>query len=165
MKSLFWKAGGNFLLITVIFSGCATTPGIALVNRQHLLRLSRGMDKNEALRIMGKSTVTVHDGLDGKVINNPYISETLQGKDRIYDVIYYLTSDRDLDSNTPVTKGDLTPLFFDDGKLVGWGTDFLEAMAEPKGITLPVEKVERQPAKKKKKQFLGGVGLGGVGGK
>ena len=148
------------------FLGCATVPGIALVNRQHLLKLSMGMDKKEALRIMGKKTVSVSDGLDGKVINNPYISEILKWKDRTFEVIYYLTSDRDIDTNTAITKDDLTPLVFDDGKLVGWGKDFLGTIAENHVITLPVEKVEKQSSgKKKKKQFLGGIGLGGVGGK
>lgn len=150
------------IFLALFIAGCATAPGISLNNRQRLFKLERGMSKKEALRVMGKSTQRASDGLDGKLINNPYISETLQGKDRVFDVIYYLTADRDIDSNTPIRKADLTPLFFDNDKLIGWGTDFLDTMAGQYGITLPVEKVE-QAERKKKKRFLGGVGLGGVG--
>lgn len=58
-------------------------------------------------------------------ISNPYRSEILQGKEKKFEIVYYVT-DVKRDDGT-ITDDELTPLVFDDGKLIGWGFGFLES--------------------------------------
>jgi len=119
-------------VMVILVSGCATTlSDIITPNREGLLKLSIGMTKGEVLGIMPKGKGTVipfagpYTGLIGRgiTINNPYRSEILQGKDKTFEVIYYVTDIKTKES--VVTDDDLTPLVFDNGKLIGWGWNFL----------------------------------------
>ncbi|MDP2939511.1 MAG: DUF3192 domain-containing protein [Candidatus Omnitrophota bacterium] len=127
------------LLGAVLISGCATTvtlQDMTSANRQNLLRLSIGMTKNEALNAMGTETKTAKVALyqygnwaetpvESMKINNPYRNEILRGKDdKIFEVLYYVTDVRKSDTNT--SEDELTPLVFDNGKLIGWGWSFLQ---------------------------------------
>lgn len=116
------------LLISVLFlSGCATLPELRVRNRENLVKLSIGMTKEEVLRIMGTRTTKAYQGWDGgfvDIINNPYRSETLQGKDKTFEVLYYYTDIKKADS--AITDDELTPLVFEESKLVGWGWGFLQ---------------------------------------
>ena len=120
-------------VMAMMISGCVTTMSdIITPNREGLLKLSVGITKEEALNIMpkGKGTVVpfagVYTGLIGRgmTINNPYRSEILQGKDKTFEVIYYVTDIKT--SESVVTDDDLTPLIFDNGKLIGWGWSFFK---------------------------------------
>ena len=125
------------LLLCLGLSGCATVTlqDITSVNRQNLLRLSIGMTKNEALNIMGTETKAAKVALyqfgnwaetpvENVQINNPYRSEILKDKNgKNFEVIYYMTDIRKTDTNT--IEDELTPLVFDNGKLIGWGWGFL----------------------------------------
>ena len=104
-------------------------------NRDNLLKLSIGMTKEEAINIMGtKSTIAYSMvGIYGNIpraveITNPYRSEILQGKDKTFEVIYYVTDDKNNDG--AITDDELTPLIFDNGKLIGWGWSFLKDNVE-----------------------------------
>jgi hypothetical protein len=57
-------------------------------------------------------------------INNPYRNEIVAGKDgSTLEVFYYVT---DVHRNDGlITDDELTPLVFDNGKLIGWGQTFL----------------------------------------
>lgn len=137
------------ILLSLCLSGCiplliggGVGAGLALskhsvsqvtsINRQHLLKLSIGMNKEEAIRIMGDkpmganyTEISSHRKITrGITITNPYRSETLQGKDKTFEVLYYVTDDKA--SNGVITDDDLTPLVFDNGKLIGWGQSFLQ---------------------------------------
>jgi len=57
-------------------------------------------------------------------ISNPYRSEILQGKEKTFEIVYYVTDVKRDDG--AITDDELTPLVFDDGKLIGWGSGFLE---------------------------------------
>lgn len=129
------------LILTVLISGCATMTLSQAVapNRENLLKLSIGMSKEEALRVMGTTSFSAGTGLfairaaDEKtvpstIINNPYRVEILQGKDKIFEVLYYVTDDKM--GNNIVTDDGLTPLVFDNGKLIGWGRSFLQDNAQ-----------------------------------
>lgn len=127
------------LVVAVLISGCATVnwQSLTSINRQNLLRLSLGMTKSEALSVMGTDTKTVTVRLykyrtwasaspvEKIIINNPYKNETLRGKDdKSFEVIYYVTDDKNQDG--AVSDDELTPLVFDNGKLIGWGWSFLQ---------------------------------------
>jgi len=102
------------------------------VNRTNLLKLSLGISKDEAISIMGTKPIGAnYTELSGKrkitrgiTITNPYRSEILQGKDKTLEVIYYVTDDKNNDG--AISDDELTPLVFDNGKLIGWGWSFLE---------------------------------------
>jgi hypothetical protein len=85
------------------------------------------MAKDEVLKIMGTKTTKAYRGWDGgfvDVINNPYRSEVLQGKNKTLEVLYYYTDKKKADD--AITDDELTPLVFDNGKLIGWGWSFLQ---------------------------------------
>lgn len=125
------------VMLCLGLAGCATTMSdIITPNRESLLKLSVGMTKEEAINIMPKGKGTVipfagpYTGLIGRgmTINNPYRSEILQGKDKAFEVIYYVTDVKKNDD--AVTDDELTPLVFDNGKLIGWGWGFLQDNAQ-----------------------------------
>jgi len=97
-------------------------------NRENLSRLKTGMEKSLVLEIMGqgKKTIWYCDPFPWKAghINNPYKTEFLTINDKQYNVIYYYTDIRKSDG--AITDDELTPLIFEDGKLIGWGWSFLK---------------------------------------
>ena len=108
------------MLTCLLLSGCATVDSIRADNRQNLIKLSMGMSKAEVLNTMGTKTIWA----EGTTINNPYRSETLQGKDKTLEVLYYYTDIKRADG--AITDDELTPIVFDNGKVIGWGWSFLE---------------------------------------
>ena len=123
-------------MLCLALNGCATYLQHAVTpNRANLLKLSIGMSKEEALRVMGTETfsaggVDLFAGNKGQavIITNPYRSEILQGKDKTFEVLYYVTDDKGF--RGAITDDDLTPLVFDNGKLIGWGRSFLQDNAQ-----------------------------------
>ena len=124
----------TFIVMLVMLSGCATMNGVRVGNREKLIKLSVGMTKQEVLNIMGTGKVTTYQfaGLftpfTAEEINNPYRSEILQGKNKTFEVLYYYTDVKKMD--LAITDDELTPLVFDDGKLIGWGWSFLQDNAQ-----------------------------------
>ena len=125
------------VLLCLGLTGCVTTMSdIITPNRENLLKLSIGMNKEEVINIMPKGKGTVvpfagpYTGLINKgiTINNPYRSEILQGKDKTLEIIYYVTDIKKNDD--AITDDELTPLVFDNGKLIGWGWEFLQDHAQ-----------------------------------
>ena len=125
------------LVISVLFmlvAGCTSSlDRVRTANRRNLLKLSVGMTKERAIAIMGHKS---GGGWFGEpTVNSPYKSEILQGKDKNFEVLYYYT---DVESTVytanPATVQDneLAPLIFDNGKLIGWGADFLEGIKKQK---------------------------------
>jgi hypothetical protein len=118
----------SFLLI----SGCATISEVTLPNRENLLKLNMGMTKQEVLNIMGTKPMEAYykPGTYGKTvgvaINNPYRSEILRGRDeKMVEVLYYVTDDRNADG--VINDNETTPMVFENGRLAGWGWNFLES--------------------------------------
>jgi len=124
-------------VMAILMSGCASLghlDKLSAENRQNILSLNIGMSKQEALRIMGNNTATdKYANWEKVTAGNPYKSEILQGENKTFEVIYYLTESKHqkvVDSfgwsqADPVTDDELTPLIFDDGTLIGWGRSFL----------------------------------------
>ena len=118
--------------------GCASVGNLdklRVENRQNILRIQIGMTKSEVLNIMGNKFATdVYlrnlSGSNQFTVNNPYRSEILQGKDKVFEIIYYYTdvkkTQQYFGAIFSVQDDELTPLVFDNGKLIGWGWSFLQ---------------------------------------
>jgi hypothetical protein len=128
MKGVIMRKAIIVSVLFVLIAGCTSSlDGVRTANRRNLLKLSVGMTKEQAVATMGHKS---GGGRFGEpTVNSPYKSEILPEKGKTFEVLYYYT---DIESNVytanPATipANELTPLVFDDGKLIGWGADFLE---------------------------------------
>ena len=130
------------VLFEVVFvSGCMSADGpsfeqLRSENRQNLMKLSIGMTKQEVMTIMGDKTGYIKNYLGRRdaewpTASNPYRSAILQGKEKTFEVLYYYTETKKTLYNTwgqyqGIADDELTPLVFDEDKLIGWGREFLE---------------------------------------
>jgi len=89
------------------------------------------MSKEDVTKLMGTKTTSINlsggsyllpDSYDK--ISNPYRTETLQGKDKVFEVWYYYTDIKNRDG--AITDDELLPVVFDEGKLIGWGWGFVQ---------------------------------------
>ena len=133
---------GILLLILLFLVGCSSASQIRATNRKNIVKLYRGMSRQSALFVMGnKQHYTELDEKKGLFqkkpvkpiyINNPYKTEILRGKEKdkngekekIFEVLYYYTEKKRNDGK--ITDDELTPLVFEEGRLMGWGWSFLE---------------------------------------
>ena len=114
MKRIF------IVLLALNLSSCIIAYNNFLTkNRQSLMRLKIGMTKAEVNQIMGTGGINT---IDHK-INNPYRSEIFRGKEKSFEIWYYVTDKKG--RYYAITDDELTPLIFDEDKLVGWGQGFL----------------------------------------
>jgi len=128
-KGLLVAVLACLVFVLMIGGGCQTMSTATAVNRENLLKLTIGISREEVLEIMGTedfiATYWPGGGLVLEVtISNPYRSEILQGKEKTFEIVHYVTDVKRDDG--AITDDELTPLVFDDGKLIGWGSDFLE---------------------------------------
>ena len=115
-------------VLFVLAAGCTSSlDGVRTANRRNLLKLSVGMTREQAMATMGHKS---GGGQYGEpTVNSPYKSEILQREGKPFEVLYYYTDVKNaLYIANPATVHDdeLTPLVFEDGKLIGWGADFLK---------------------------------------
>lgn len=89
-------------------------------NKQNIAKLSIGMTKENVLNILGSDSIDI----GSQIISNPYKIETIKGK----EVIYYYTDIKNRDG--VISDDELTPLIFENNKLVGIGHNFLENIKE-----------------------------------
>jgi len=115
----------------VLLSGCAATAtSMRALNREGLVRLQPGMARSDVLTTMGtESTEITYKRPDGslatEIITNPYRTETLHTSDGTFaEVLFYFTDFKSDDG--AITDDELTPMFLEDGRLVGWGWSFAE---------------------------------------
>jgi len=86
-------------------------------NRAKINTLEVGMTKTKVMKKMGEFTC--------RWLVNPWKVEPLVAKGRSkYRVVYYIIRKK-RPFNPVKALRDLTPLVFKDGKLIGWGNDFL----------------------------------------
>jgi len=119
------------ILLVLVLAGCGTLmldPIDVLRDQNHenLQKLSTGMRKDVAMEMMGTEPAK---GLF-QWVYNPHRTETVTGKDgKVYEVLYYYTDLKQRDDK--ITDDELTPLVFEDGKLIGWGYSFLDQRVPP----------------------------------
>ena len=125
-----------FLTMILFLSvGCSSkVDKVRTINRKNLLKLSVGMEKAQALKVMGKARAGGGNG--EPTINSPYKSEILQGENKTFEVVYYYTDIKNTLYSTVVTVNnkELTPLVFDQGRLIGWGWQFLKVNMKKYGV-------------------------------
>lgn len=130
VKAAFVITGFLFLM------GCTqlfyTPQDLMSNNRAHLSSLHVGMTKDEATIIMGTEgkSMCLTPGplficMGSELINNPYRTTGFKMDDKAYDVLYYWTDVKNLDG--AITDDELTPLIFENGKLIGWGRELVDS--------------------------------------
>jgi len=122
-------------VLCLLLCGCSTMQVSRLteVNRKNLARLSLDMDKDRALAVMGKSHSIYHcdrgvsKQANDVIVDNPYRTEKMQLSGRTLEIIYYVTDFKN--DNCMIDNEELTPLVFENSKLIGWGNIFLSKIA------------------------------------
>ena len=120
--------------ILLFLAGCSnfyldTGDLLRTQNAENIKKLTAGMRKDVVLELMG----TEPSKSLFMWIDNPHRSETLTGKDgKIYEVLYYYTDLKQRDDK--ITDDELTPLVFENQKLIGWGYSFLDQRVPPKPV-------------------------------
>ena len=120
-------------MLCVLIAGCSSPlDRVRKTNRKRILKLSAGMTRKEAMKVMGKSA---GGGLFGEPsVKSPYKSETLQSNARSFELLYYYT---DINSRIHISNPgtirdeDLTPLVFENDILIGWGKTFVKTLIKP----------------------------------
>jgi len=130
----------SFLILQSPAFARSTVSKVIDMNQRGLAKLSAGMTKEEVAEVMSQRAIIARQLGERIEVRNPYKAETLKGKEKVeeiaggekiekevdknFDVLYYLTGSSGKDYR--VTDSNLTPLVFDEGKLIGWGQGFLQ---------------------------------------
>jgi hypothetical protein len=122
------------ILLLLMLAGCGnfyldTSDLLRTQNAENIKKLTVGMRKDVVMEMMGtEPSKGVFMWID-----NPYRTETLTGRDgKTYEVLYYYSQLKQRDDK--ITDDELTPLVFQDGKLIGWGYPFLDQKVPPKPV-------------------------------
>ena len=121
----------------LLFAGCAAEKKAVAIrseNRQNLMKLRKGMTREEVLTLMGDKITTVNIGKSALAITNPFKSKVIRANDREYKILYYYTHYDQKDwpfKRFVVLERELTPVVFEDDKLIGWGNEFLTETIPP----------------------------------
>jgi len=117
-------------LAVVVFSGCGEQKAVDIraENARNLAKINTGMTKAEVMQIMGDKTAKVNIGINTVSVTNPYKSEIKQVNGHMYEVLYYYTHHDQRDwpfKGLRILERELTPVVFENGKVIGWGSEFL----------------------------------------
>ena len=117
----------------LFFSGCGEGNAVTIrtENRLNITKIGLDMTKAEVLQIMGDKSARASFGKNAVTITNPYRSEIRQENGKTYEILYYYTHQDQRDWPTKrfkILERELTPIIFYDGKVVGWGQEFVEKL-------------------------------------
>lgn len=107
-------------------------------NKRNLANISTGMAKAEVLKLMGNRSVIAYQLGERIEVNSPYRTENLAGKEKIKEIIDGKEAEKDLERKFEVlfyvtemdskdyriSDSKLTPLVFENNKLIGIGWEF-----------------------------------------
>ena len=139
------RFGLVFFSVIIFLSGChychsypKTLFEVGVTNAFSLMHLTPGMTKEQVLEIMGEAEIETYEPeftypqslrmqetLDSgrKLrIKNPFRKERIPGDDGVMEIYYYYTRTSDVVDHV-VTKDELTPVFFRNGKFIGYGDE------------------------------------------
>ena len=133
---------GLLLVLLMCLSGCVTLPAdqdsTVRANRDQkrsagptaltpINRVYVGMAYQEVIGIMGDRLTVGYEMVDGRpkriFLKSPYRVETLKDGRKHYQILYYYTGVHKADGM--VDEEELTPLVFEENRLIGKGRDFL----------------------------------------
>ena len=144
MKSLVLSMLTLFGVLSL--PGCATlsqenTAQFRKDNQEHLRLLTPGMTKDVVLATMGIAPVSRCLRSTGGIchefetIDNPYRRSYFDAGRKRYEVLYYYTDDQKRELRyyyqqlkryeSQIDDDQLTPVLLENGKLAGWGKDFV----------------------------------------
>lgn len=119
------------VIVAAICIGCAGAASQVDMfrnqNRSALASLSVGISRDSVVRIFGDDDLTVRWGAlgDTETYTQPYRTETLAGTKGTLLVYFYYTDRKAADG--AITDDELTPVVFDNDRLIGWGWSFLDS--------------------------------------
>jgi len=130
------------LVFAVMVSGCAapmTLSQATALTREMLLKTSVGMSRKKVDNIVGTKPKKVIDPKASNdqtfaTFNNPFRSEIIQGNGKNFEVVFYVTDD--IGGDGVFSNEDLTPLVFEEGKMIGWGWGYLVSEDQKFEITV-----------------------------
>lgn len=98
-------------------------------NQMAVSTLTVGMDRAQVVTHFGSIPARTRDG----IVPNPFRSETFRGSETAqFEILYFITEmNRPFQ---PLRIAQATPLIFEDGELIGWGTDFLNQLKREYGV-------------------------------
>ena len=132
------------IVLVFLISGCAvvavnpsqTSAGSSnaiehtFSSAEAIRKLMPGISREEAIALIGRTVTTGYELKEGSTseyqpvtMNNPSRSQKITKGNNAYEVDYYLIYIRRADG--VVSDDELTPLVFQDNKLIGKGWDFL----------------------------------------
>ncbi|MFC1808941.1 DUF3192 domain-containing protein [Candidatus Omnitrophota bacterium] len=120
------------LALCCIFLGFSSPENLRTQNRTNLIKLTPGMTKAQVLHIMQQNEAEDFDEDGTYAINNPYKSETLKGKRKTFEVVYYHTEV--IERDRILERDELTPVIFFENKLLGWGWMYLREIVRDNEI-------------------------------
>jgi len=107
------------IFTSLLLAGCVTTAQVRGENRQNLMHLSVGLNKQDVLKVMGTETKKTDVG---SVITNPYRTEMYKVNNNTFELLLYYTDLKKSDG--AITDDELTPIIIKNGKVDGWGWSY-----------------------------------------
>lgn len=120
------------VVIPLVFAaGCGEERKAATIraeNQHNLTKATLGMTRAELLELMGDKTAKVSFGKNAMTVTNPYRNEIREVGDHTYEILWYYTHQDQKDypfKRFVILDRELTPVVLENGKVIGWGNDFL----------------------------------------
>lgn len=120
-------------MAVMFLNGCGEGNSVTIrtENRLNISKINIGMTKADVLQLMGSKTARASFGKNAVTVTNPFKSEIKQAKGQTYEVLYYYTHQDQRDWPTKrfkILERELTPVAFKDGKVIGWGAEFINSL-------------------------------------
>jgi len=127
----------TIIILSLFLSGCVSvgvepTPQkqVSGKEKKALTQMNQvfvGMTYQEVSNLMGERVFIGYEGIAGDpqpiALQSPYRVETLKDGEKSYEVLYYFTHIQKADGM--IADDELTPLIFEEERLIGKGWDFL----------------------------------------
>ena len=121
-----------FVFLGLILSGCASVSS-SVREMVDLRSIHEGMSRQEVKNVLGEKVTTGYDLTNQKkdtvtaiILKNPHRQENLKIDGKTYQIEYYFTSIKKQDGI--LTNDELTPLVFENDRLIGQGWTFLNRL-------------------------------------